>query len=138
MTPREAIRDKALSHRWTAYWDGIDNERILAAGALLDLSSTVREDVAKSLRTDNEPLFNDDGDEVGEQDYVTLDWDGWATDVEATRPPVLVDRSQSRKTGRRFGHQQTNQPRPGPRVHRILGNRAVEGPSGLGHRRKQP
>lgn len=119
MTPREAIRDKALSHRWTAYWDGIHNERILAAGALLDLSSTVREDVAKWLRTDKEPLFNDDGDEVGEQEYVTLDWDGWATDVEATGRPFSSTEANLAKLAAALVTNRPNQPRPGPRVHRI-------------------
>lgn len=87
MTRRAAVRDELVNVRWNAYWAGIDNERLLAVGALLDLSSTVREDVAQWLRTDKEPLFNDDGDEVGEEEYVNVDWDGWAIDFEATGRP---------------------------------------------------
>jgi hypothetical protein len=87
MTLRAAVRDELVNDRWNAYWAGIDNERLLAVGALLDLSSTVREDVAQWLRMEKEPLFNDDGDEVGEEAHVNVDWDGWAADFEATGRP---------------------------------------------------
>lgn len=87
MTPRATVRDQELNQRWLEYWAGIDNERLLAVGALLDLSPTVREDVARWLRTEMEPLFDDAGDEVGEQECVTVDWDGWAADVEAAGRP---------------------------------------------------
>lgn len=87
MTLRAGVRNGLVAEEWNTYWAGIDNERLLAAGALLDLSSTVREDVAKWLRKEPEPLFDDAGDEVGEQEYVTLDWDGWASDFEATGRP---------------------------------------------------
>lgn len=83
---RAPVRDQALNKQWLDYWAGIDNERLLAVGALLDLSHTVREDVARWLRIEMEPLFDDDGHEVGEQECVTVDWDGWATDLEAGRP----------------------------------------------------
>lgn len=84
---RNTVRDQALNQQWLEYWACIDNERLLAVGALLDLSLTVREDVARWLRTDMEPLFDDDGDEVGEQECVNVDWDGWAADVEAAGRP---------------------------------------------------
>lgn len=87
MTPRAAVRDDAVNGRWTVYWTGVGNERLLAIGALLDLSSTVREDVAKWLRVEREPLFNDDGDRVGEEECVNIDWDGWAADFEANGRP---------------------------------------------------
>ncbi|OBI29055.1 hypothetical protein [Mycolicibacter sinensis] len=84
---RAPVRDQALNQRWLRYWAGIDNERLLAVGALLDLSQTVREDVARWLRTEMEPLFDDAGDEVGEQEYDYVDWDGWATDLESAGRP---------------------------------------------------
>lgn len=87
MMLRAAVRDELVNDRWNAYWARVDNERLLAVGALLDLSSTVREDVAQWLRTEKEPLFNDDGAEVGEEEYVNVDWDGWATDFETTGRP---------------------------------------------------
>jgi hypothetical protein len=83
---RATIRDQARNQLWLEYWAGIDNERLLAVGALLDLSHTVREDVARWLRTEMSPLCDDDGDEAGEEEYVTVDWDGWATDLDAGRP----------------------------------------------------
>jgi hypothetical protein len=87
MTTWASVRDEAANGQWNGYWSGIDNERLLTARALLDLSSTVREDVARWLRTETEPIFNDDGDEVGEEEYVNLDWEGWATDVEVAGRP---------------------------------------------------
>ena len=86
MTTRAAVRDPALNQLWLEYWADIDNERLLAVGALLDLSNTVREDVARWVRTEMSPLFDDDGDEVGEEECVVVDWHGWATDLEAGRP----------------------------------------------------
>ncbi len=32
---RATVRDQALNQRWLEYWAGIDNERLLAVGALL-------------------------------------------------------------------------------------------------------
>nr|VTP01991.1 hypothetical protein BIN_B_04321 [Mycobacterium riyadhense] len=87
MTPRAPVRDDAVNGRWTVYWRGVGSERLLAIGALLDLSGTVREDVAKWLRPQREPLYSDDGDQVGEEEYFDIDWTGWAADFEANGRP---------------------------------------------------
>lgn len=94
---RATVRGEAANRLWNVYWAGIDNERLLAARALIDLSSTVRDDVARWLRTERQPVFNDDGDEVGEKDCVNLDWEGWAMDVEATGRPFSSTESNLAK-----------------------------------------
>jgi len=77
----------SVDERWNSYWADVGNERLLAAKALLELSPTVRGAVAQWLRTDIEPRFDDDGNEVGEAEYINLDWDGWAADLESNGGP---------------------------------------------------
>lgn len=83
MSPTTASVDE----RWSSYWADVGNERLLAAKALLELSPTVRRAVAQWLRTDIEPRFDDEGNEVGEAEYINLDWDGWAADFESNGGP---------------------------------------------------
>ena len=77
----------AVNQQWNAYWTGVNSERLLAVRALLDLSGTVRADVAKWLNIKRDPMFNDDGEQVGEDEYVNIDWEAWAADFDANGRP---------------------------------------------------
>ncbi len=77
----------AVNQQWDAYWARVNSERLLAARALLDLSGTVRADVAKWLCIQRYPMFDDDGEQVGEDEYVDLDWQAWSADFDANGRP---------------------------------------------------
>lgn len=73
---------------WDEYWATIGDEQLLAAGALLELSATVRADVENWLCWQHEQAWTaTDGTQVPAERWADLDWDGWAVDVEERGRP---------------------------------------------------
>lgn len=83
----ELNSETPVTEMWNSYWSDVRNERLLAAKSLLELSPTVQRDVAQWLRTEKEPWFDDEGNEISETDFINLDWEGWAAEFTANGAP---------------------------------------------------